>query len=244
MFYLSQMFDKYQILLYLFYQNVYQFLRVSYNGMNFAFATLLISMGIFTVLTPCFISMFPILITYINSTVNQALNNILFIFGVLSSILCTFVLSNSVNLYYFFDKLPILSSLILICVSLNLMQIVNFSFIPQFVYRQLDWINNLNVNLYSYCIGVVIGFGSTPCNTSIILLLTFFLRHANNIIYLSSCLFMYLFGCFLVLLLILNLKISYKNFHYLGLLWNFIFPLSGSMLFIFSLLLFLRQSLL
>ena len=95
MFYLTQILDKYQVFLYLLYNNIYQFLRINYSSANFFFIPVFICMGILTVLTPCFISMFPILITYINSTKNQVFNNALFVLGIISSVLFTCLLYTS-----------------------------------------------------------------------------------------------------------------------------------------------------
>nr|YP_010951674.1 Thiol:disulfide interchange protein [Laurencia elata]WMP12613.1 Thiol:disulfide interchange protein [Laurencia elata] len=244
MFYLTQIFDKYQVFLYLLYNNIYQFLRINYSSANFFFIPVFICMGILTVLTPCFISMFPILITYISSTTNQVLNNALFVLGVMSSVFFTLLISNSINLYSFVYKLPILSSLFLICIALNLMQVLDLLFVPEMLYSRLNRIETFNINLQSYITGILIGFASAPCNTSIILLFTFLLKHESNNLFVLLYLFVYLLGCFLVLITLLNLKINFNNsnFYYLTLLWDLIFPLSGSILFIFSLLLFLRKT--
>nr|WMP12183.1 dsdD [Laurencia verruciformis] len=244
MFYLTQIFDKYQVFLYILYNNVYQFLRINYSSANFFFIPIFIFMGMLTVLTPCFISMFPILIMYISSTTNQVLNNALFILGVMSSVLLTLFISNSINLYSFVYKLPILSSLFLICIALNLMQVLNLLFVPDILYSRLHRIKALNINLQSYITGILIGFASAPCNTSIILLFTFLLKHESNNVLVLFDLFVYLLGCFLVLITLLSLKTNFNNshFYYLNLLWDLIFPLSGSVLFIFSLLLFLRKT--
>nr|ARW68632.1 thiol:disulfide interchange protein [Palisada sp.] len=242
MFYLSDILDKYQIFLFFLYQNVYQFLRSSYTHINFTFIVLLIFMGIFTVLTPCFISMFPILITYTSSNTDKALSKIFIVFGVISSIFFTFLLSNFVSFYSFFDKLPLLSSLALVFVSLNLMQFFNFSFIPQIVYERLHIANVFDINWQSYLAGVLIGFGSTPCNTSIILLLTFLLKNTHNILFLCFYLFTYLLGSCMVLVFFVSFSKLDKNLYYLVWFLDSIFPLSGSLLLIFSLLLFLRKS--
>lgn len=244
MFYLTQIFDGYQVFLYLLYNNIYQFLRINDSGTDLILIPLFISMGILTVLTPCFISMFPILITYISSTTNQVLNNALFVLGVISSILFTVLVSNFINLYSFVYKLPILSSLFLICIALNLMQVLDLLFVPEMLYSRLSRIKTLNTNFQSYVTGILIGFASAPCNTSIILLFTFLLKHESSNVFILFDLFVYLFGCFLVLITLLNLKNHFNssNFYYLNLLWNLIFPLSGSILFIFSLLLFLRKT--
>ena len=239
---LSQFFDKYQVLLYVFYQNVYEFLSGTYNFTSPVYFFLLIIMGILTVLTPCFVSMLPFLFTYVTSVENQALTNVLFVFGVISSVFLTFLLSNSMSSYTFFYKLPFYSYLILILVSLNFMRILNFSFFTRFFSYPLGKFMTLNVNLGSYIMGIVIGFGSTPCNTSIILIVIFLLKHSPNILILSFYLLLYLLSCFFTLLVILDFKIDNKNFAYFIFLWNSIFPLTGSILFVFSLLSLLRKS--
>lgn len=242
MLYLTQISDKYQVFLYILYNNIYQFLRINYSSANFFFIPVFVCMGICTVLTPCFISMFPILITYISSTTNQVLNDALFVLGVMSSVLFTLLISNSINLYFCVYRLPILSSLFLICIALNLMQVLDLLFVPEILYLRLNRIEALNINLQMYITGIFIGFASAPCNTSIILLFTFLLKHESNNVFVSFYLFVYLLGCFLVLITLLSFKINFSNFYYLTLFWDLVFPLSGSILFIFSLLLFLRKT--
>nr|YP_010937606.1 disulfide interchange protein [Palisada intermedia]WKW95674.1 disulfide interchange protein [Palisada intermedia] len=243
MFHLTQILDKYQVFLYILYNNIYQFLRINYSSANFFFIPVFMCMGILTVLTPCFISMFPILITYVNSTTNQVFNKALFVLGVISSVLFILLISNSINLYSFVDKLPILSSLFLICIALNLMQVLDLLFVPKILYSLLSRIETLDINVQSYMTGILIGFASAPCNTSIILLFTFLIKHESNNVFVLLYLFVYLLGFFLVLITLLNVNINFNNsnFYCLTLLWDLIFPLSGSILFIFSLLLFLRK---
>nr|YP_010951459.1 Thiol:disulfide interchange protein [Laurencia catarinensis]WMP12398.1 Thiol:disulfide interchange protein [Laurencia catarinensis] len=244
MFYLNQIFDKYQVFLYILYNNIYQFLRINYSSANFFFIPLFVCMGVLTVLTPCFISMFPILVTYTSSNTNQFLNKTLFVLGVMSSVLFTMLISNFINLYSIVYKLPILSSLFLICIALNLMQVFDLLFVPEMLYSCLNRIEHLNNNFQNYIMGLVIGCASVPCNTSIVLLFTFLLKHTSSNVFVLFYLFVYLLGCFLVLITLLNFKINFNNsnFNYLILLWDLIFPLSGSILFIFSLLLFLRKT--
>lgn len=242
MFYLNQVLDKYQVFLYLFYQTIYRFVHISSGDINFILLPLLLFMGMLTVLTPCFISMFPIVFTYVNSKTNKSLNTLIFVLGIVTSIFITFLLSNFINLYSFVYNLPLLSALILIIVSLNLMKILDFSLISIIFYSRLGGIIKVNLIFQNYVMGLVIGLGSTPCNTSIIVLVVFILKHTSNTLYLLCYLFTYLFGCFFILLVILNLKMINSHLKFLILFWNSFIPLSGSLLFICSLVSLLRTS--
>nr|YP_010170895.1 thiol:disulfide interchange protein [Chondria tumulosa]QSD57036.1 thiol:disulfide interchange protein [Chondria tumulosa] len=240
--YSFSLFDEYEIFIYLLYQNIYKFLFVTSNTVNGFFFVLIILLGFFTVLTPCFISMLPLLFAYISSNEENKLNNYLFILGIINSIFFILFLSNFINLYSLYNKLPIISSLILILISLNLMQIINFRFVPNFIYQNFVLLDEQSKKIQSYLIGLISGISSLPCNTSIILLIIFLLKQLDSRLLFLLYLFFYFLGCFIPLFFIVNIKISYNNFIWLFLFWEFIFPISGSFLLFFSLLSFLRSS--
>nr|ARW68224.1 thiol:disulfide interchange protein [Chondria sp. (in: red algae)] len=238
--YFNDLFEHYQILTYFLYQNIYQFLFFNYHSINLLFFVLLIILGFITILTPCFISMLPLLFTYIYSNQDHKFNRYLFIVGVMTSVSFLLFLSNFVNLYSFYNSLPLLSSLFLILISLNLMQVVNFTFISSFIYSYIQFINNPNLNLQSYLVGLITGVSSIPCNTSIILLMVFLLKRLDNLSYLYV--FIYIIGCLLPLLLITSIKIDYKRFNLISTFWDSFFPLSGSFLLFFSFLILLKSA--
>jgi len=241
MIYLNSVFDQYQELLYLSYQSICKLLFISYSDLNLLFFFLLFILGFLTILTPCFMSLLPIVVTYIYSNSNNKFNKYSFIVGIMNSLVFSLLIS---NFYIFNIKLPILSSCTLLFISLNLMQIIDFTFVSNFIYMNFGGINNNTKNSYfrSYLIGLLIGISSIPCNSSMVLLVVFLLKQLRSLYIL--CMFIYLCGCFIPLLLISNIKIKYNNFSFLFNLRESIFPLGGSCLFFFSLLSLLRNSLL
>nr|ARW64078.1 thiol:disulfide interchange protein [Chondria sp. (in: red algae)] len=241
MIFLNNLLDQYQILIYLFYQNFYKVIFTNYHNINFFFFVVVTILGSFTVITPCFISMFPMLLSYIYSTESTKFNQYLFIFGIMSSIFCLLFFSNFINIYFIYQQIPILSSFILILISLNLMQVLNFSFIFNLFYDNLNLINQYGINSKSYFVGLTTGISSVPCNTSIALLMVFLLKQLDNALIIFFSIFMYLCGSFFTLLFIINLRFNDSQFKIFSPVWELIVPFSGSFLLFFSLLSFLRS---
>ena len=128
MIFLNNLLDQYQILIYLFYQNFYKVIFTNYHSISFLFFIVMTILGSVTIITPCFISMFPMLLSYIYSTENIEFNKYLFIFGILSSIFFLLFFSNFINIYFIYQQLPVLSSFILILISLNLISMTRGKF--------------------------------------------------------------------------------------------------------------------
>nr|ARW63654.1 thiol:disulfide interchange protein [Chondria sp. (in: red algae)] len=239
MIYLHNLFDQYQIFVYLSYQSIYKLFFLNYSDINFLLFIILLILGCLTILTPCFVSLLPVVLTYIYSNQSYNFNKYLFVLGVMTSTLFILLLSNVVNLYPLYSKLPIFSSVLLILISLNLMQIINLTFIPSLLYTRMDHINSNHLNMQSYIVGLITGVSSLPCNTSIILLIVFLLKQLDNLSFLY--ILIYLLGCLLPLLLITNIQIDYKKFNLLFQFWESVFPVSGSFLLFFSFLILLRS---
>nr|YP_009399639.1 thiol:disulfide interchange protein [Digenea simplex]ARW69458.1 thiol:disulfide interchange protein [Digenea simplex] len=240
MLYIYRLLDKYEIITYSLYQSLYSLLFSSSNFTNFFSICLFFSLGLITILTPCFISIIPLVLSYANYTNQQKFNKILFLCGLLNSFFLMLILSNFFSFYIFFDKISILSSLFLIVIALNLMQILDFSLLSNFFYQIIPNYLKFGFNASSYIIGSFIGLSSIPCNSSIILFVTFWLTNLNNCISFLLYLSIYLLGCLLPLLFLLNFKMSYSNIRILSSTSSLIFPFSGSFLLIFSLLSLLR----
>nr|YP_009395091.1 thiol:disulfide interchange protein [Bryothamnion seaforthii]ARW63859.1 thiol:disulfide interchange protein [Bryothamnion seaforthii] len=239
---MTYLFDKYEVLIYTLYQSLYRLLFSSFGSNYFLFSIFLFCLGFVTILTPCFISLMPLVLSYSNSKGNKYFNKYAFIFGIISSFLLIIILSNFLSLYIFINKLPIVSYLILVFISLNLMQILDFSFIFSFFSHHLMSFSILHVETNSYTIGFVIGLSSLPCNTSIIFIVSFWLTNLSSNFNFLFYLSLYLLGLSLPFFILFNF--SFINFEALLLAWKLIFPLSGSFLFTFSLFSLLRNILL
>nr|YP_009393240.1 thiol:disulfide interchange protein [Symphyocladiella dendroidea]ARW61802.1 thiol:disulfide interchange protein [Symphyocladiella dendroidea] len=232
--------DNYYIFFYALQQKLYSLLFVSSNQQSFLLAILLFFLGLITVFTPCFLSLLPLVLSYINSKKNYGLNISLFITGLLTSFFILILCTNLVSFSFFIDKLPVFSYLILIVVALDLMKILSISKL-NIPFSQYIFISSAdNMFLQSYLMGLVIGSSSLPCNTSIIIVVTFLVNNLNSIFLFSLYLFIYLSGCVFPLLLIVTIEFNYNNFSLFFFIWKSIFPVSGSFLFVFSCLSLLK----
>lgn len=234
----SYILDQYQIFTYFLYQNIYRLLFSNCYSISFVSLSILSILGFLTVFTPCFMSMLPLIFTYTYVNRDQMFSKYLFVIGVMTSIFCTFLIGNTVNVYPIYSTLPIFSSLFLVLVSLNLMNIIDLTFLTRFFYSNFRGVHNVNINLKGYLAGLVIGASSIPCNTSIILFVIFVLKRFYDLSYLY--LLMYLMGCLLPLLVIINVKFNYMKLYPSLKFLEFLFPVSGSVLFFFSFLTLLR----
>nr|YP_010619400.1 Thiol:disulfi de interchange protein [Xiphosiphonia pinnulata]WAX03413.1 Thiol:disulfi de interchange protein [Xiphosiphonia pinnulata] len=237
---LYDFFDSYYAFFYVLQKQLSFLLFVSSNEQGILFAMLLFFLGLITVFTPCFLSLLPLALSYINSKKNYGLNISLFITGLLTSFLILIVCTNFVGFSFFIYKLPVLSYLILILVSLDLMKIVNISKLTSPFSQYILMFSVDNTSLQSYLMGLIIGSSSLPCNTSIIIVVTLLLNKLNNIFLFSLYLLMYLTGCVFPLLLILKIEFDYHKFAFLFFIWKSIFPVTGSFLFVFSCLSLLK----
>nr|YP_010619015.1 Thiol:disulfi de interchange protein [Pterosiphonia complanata]WAX03028.1 Thiol:disulfi de interchange protein [Pterosiphonia complanata] len=231
---LYDLFDNYYTFFYIVQKQLSSLLFMLSNGQNIVFSILLFFLGLITIFTPCFLSLLPLALSYINSKTNYDLNIIAFITGLLTSVIFLIVFTHLFSFSVFIYKLPLLSYFILIVVSLDLMKILNISKVSFHFNQYISRYSYRNIFVQSYFIGLIIGFSSLPCNTSIIIIVTFLVNNLNNIFLFLLYLLIYISGCLFPLLLILKIKFNYKNFSFLFFIWQFIFPVSGSFIFVFS----------
>nr|YP_009399438.1 thiol:disulfide interchange protein [Dictyomenia sonderi]ARW69044.1 thiol:disulfide interchange protein [Dictyomenia sonderi] len=227
--------DKYYVFFYALQKQWSSLFFLLINEQSIFFFILLFLLGLITIFTPCFLSLLPLALSYIHSKKTYSgLNISLFIAGLLTSFVILIGFTNLVSFPVVIYKLPLFSYFFLILVALDLMKILNiltFNF-PFNKYLSMFYYNSSF--LQSYVIGLIIGFSSLPCNTSILVIVTFLVNNLNNIFLVLLSVFVYLAGCILPLLLILNIEFDYHNFPFLLFIWKSVFPVSGSFLFIFS----------
>ncbi len=189
--------------------------------------------GVFTMLTPCFISILPLALSYIN--LNSSTNIISFILGIFTTLVLLITSTNFLSFSFLVHRLPIISYCFLIIVALNLMQLLNFPDISSFFDKYFNRMLFNNILIKSYMVGFIISSSVLPCSTSSLLIFTFILQSADNILYSIFYLSIYLLGVLTPLLLLLKIKLINVNVSVLLYLWKFLFPISGSFLFILSL---------
>nr|QCI06495.1 Thiol:disulfide interchange protein [Erythroglossum lusitanicum] len=230
-------YNNYEIILYNLEQKIYDLLSLQINSFTVFISFLILCIGLLTSFTPCFISLLPLTVAYINTRNKSNFSKNIFFCGLITSLCFIIFISNFININYsyYINSIPIFSSLILLLISLNLLQIFNFSYYFTFINIFLSGININNLFFKSYFFGCLIGFSTFPCSTSIIMLFIFWLSHATNFFILLFYLVIYLLGCILPFILFVNLSINYIESFFIFYLWNWIVPISGSIILFMSL---------
>jgi len=185
----------------------------------------LILVGVFTSITPCFLSVAPLLIAYTNFSSISFLRKKSFCLGLLSSFTIIIIIFyyGSYQLRYVFTSLPIFTAIFFIILGLNLLGVLGFSIdINIFKFSQL---NQLNVLIQSYLLGCLIGFSALPCNGSLILTTILWLSKTNNIIQVCINLIIYVFGCLLPFITVLYIPINGLKVNKFVNVWNFMISL-------------------
>nr|YP_009297042.1 cytochrome c biogenesis protein transmembrane region [Ceramium japonicum]AOM66385.1 cytochrome c biogenesis protein transmembrane region [Ceramium japonicum] len=206
-------YNDFSVVFYLFKHSLYNNLSIYYDQFNLLKVLSLLFLGLFTSLTPCFLSVLPLifssttLLNYLNST------KIILFLGLISSLLFIIGLLYIGNdkLYNLFIHIPIISSIMFIFIALNILGIINISyFLTSFNNINQDIFNN--IYLQSYFMGFSIGLGSLPCNGSLILTTILWIYSANKIV--ESCVYLliYLLGCMLPFAIIFLLPLKFLKF--------------------------------
>ena len=238
---------SFEIVLYELQQKVTFLLMETTNSLNFITCLLFILAGILTILNPCFISLFPLSISYFN-TYNKSSEKNIFVLGLITSTFLSILVTNffSYNSLIYIMRVPIFSLFIAIFLSLNLLQIFNifyslniFSF-----FRRLYLVNNkslMNIFNQSYLTGFIIGLTIIPCSTPIFAMVHFWLYNCSQFFALFIYLLMYFLGCILPFLLIFYFFMYYFNIYFLASISDQISPLFGFITLTISLFFLLEK---
>jgi len=213
---------------------------------NISFSPLILILfifaGLLTTMNPCFLSLIPLSISYINSSKNQKKYKNIFILGLFTSFTLVILLSAIVSYssFKYLVNIPFISFFILIVLSLNLLQVINLSsslikidFTNIFLYKNFFYIKN-------YTTGFIIGFSSIPCSSPIILLVHFLLSNYNNLFLLFIYLTSYFLGCTVPIILCFYLFVDYLQLKAFQLIWNLLTPFAGFCILTLSLFFFLE----
>nr|YP_009510957.1 thiol:disulfide interchange protein [Hydropuntia rangiferina]AXI96630.1 thiol:disulfide interchange protein [Hydropuntia rangiferina]UAD87313.1 thiol:disulfide interchange protein [Hydropuntia rangiferina] len=220
-------------------QNCYSLLTHEINNNKTTTFILLLISGFITSLNPCLLSIIPISLSYIYSKKLYSKQKQIFILGIISNTIITIILFQLLNKQYInlSNNLPILSYIMTILISLNLLKIIEINDIFN--------INNLHKNmsfipfLYNYISGLIIGINSTSCTLPIILIILFWISYCESWVLGSIYIIVYLIGYTLPIYLIINHILNFDIMKKVPYLWNNINLYSGCLMLgysIFSLL--------
>ncbi len=226
-----------EIFFYSLQNKLYYLLSINVYNFNLYILLLFFILGIITSLNPCFLSILPIMIAYIKSSQNLKNSNLIFILGLITTLLFTSILINILNTKYmhYLYNIPILASIILLFVSLNMLQIINISGFNIGLFRIFNSLNNINNNyIYKYLSGCLIGLSNLPCSSSIIFIVFFWLSHINNFLYWFLYFMSYILGYTIALFFILNIAIQYINISIIKSIWDILIPFSSTFILFLS----------
>nr|YP_009399237.1 thiol:disulfide interchange protein [Kapraunia schneideri]ARW68843.1 thiol:disulfide interchange protein [Kapraunia schneideri] len=229
------LFDNYYVALYYVQYYFYSLILLSNQSNFFLLLLLFLLLGILTVLTPCFLSLLPIGLSYITSR-NDSFNSIaLFISGMLTSFLFVFIFIDTITVYISVNQLPFFSNFLILILGLDLMNVLDISK----VYLSLNSLINIssqkNLLLQKYLTGLIIGLSVLPCNTSILFIFNFIIRNINNAVSLTIYFVVYLLGLIMPLVIIFIFKLYSLGIKYLSSVWYVFNSLLGFFLFTSSL---------
>lgn len=220
-------------------QNTYTLLSLKSDAIVVKIVLLLFTSGILTSLNPCLLSILPITLSYLCIQDKHNYQKTIFVLGFMSSLILmtffTFIFNRQYHLISNF--VPLISSLILILISLNLMHILQFkiSFLDK---EKLD-LFAMNSSVKNYMLGLIIGFSASPCSTPILLAIVWWLSHAHHFALALIYLCCYILGYVVPVIFLVYVSLQYHQMKIISQLWDYLTPVSGSILLgfgIFSLL--------
>nr|YP_009397159.1 thiol:disulfide interchange protein [Thuretia quercifolia]ARW66345.1 thiol:disulfide interchange protein [Thuretia quercifolia] len=235
--------SNYELILYNLQQKIILLLYLRINSITPDIIFLLLSAGILTTITPCFLSILPLTLSYLSSSANVLINKKFFILGLFTNL---FIITISINFLsysylYYLTRMPFISFLVLLIISLNLLQVVDLFSIFKIVFYENNNLFKFNFSFNSYLMGLVFGFTILPCSTPIILVINFWLYNINQIWISFFCLTLYFLGSILPFIFILNFVVNYFQIYMLSSLWNLITPFLGFIILTFSTFFFLEK---
>nr|QCI06352.1 Thiol:disulfide interchange protein [Dictyurus purpurascens] len=235
--------SNYELILYNLQQKIIFLLYLRSNFITFDIIFLLLFAGILTTITPCFLSVLPLILSYLSFSSNFLISQNLFILGLCTNLFLITISINflSYNYLYYLTNVSFISFFILLLISLNLLQVLDLSVFFKFIFTKKNiWFSSKNF-FNSYLMGLIFGFTVLPCSTPIILIINFWLYHINQVWISFFYLVLYFFGSILPLVFIFNFFTSYVQIYVISFLWNLITPILGFIILTISTFSFLDK---
>ncbi len=191
--------------------------------------------GLLTSLTPCMLSMLPIMVGYIGGyeTTNRfqaAAQSTWFSLGLATTLAGLGLTAAVVGQVYgqIGLGLPLIVSVVAILMGLNLLEALPFS-LPSF--GNLDWIKeDLPKSLRSYLIGLMFGLVASPCSTPVLATLLAWVSSVHNPLFGGALLLSYTAGYSAPLIIAGTFTASLKKLLALRAWSTWITPVSGVLL--------------
>lgn len=236
------LYNKINIILYCFQHSLYVNLSFNDEHINLLNLLSLFLIGILTSLTPCFISILPVVISSTSTFLYlNLLTKIMLFMGLKTSfiLIITFLYLGNSQLSHILNNIPFISSLIFISLSLNLLGVINLGFYSKNLNFKNGFLNNMYVQ--AYLSGFICGLSSLPCNSSIILTTILWVYNSNRILNSLIYLLIYLLGCLLPFFCIFLLPFKLRPFKKFIYFWNYLISFGGFYMLTFGFFTFFKQ---
>nr|YP_009300416.1 hypothetical protein BI106_gp006 [Campylaephora sungminbooi]AKU47335.1 hypothetical protein [Campylaephora sungminbooi] len=236
------LYNQINIIFYLLQHKFYSNLSFYYDQFNLLKLLSLFFIGIFTSLTPCFISVLPLVLSSTVSFNNFNIFIKLSLFtGLITSLVVIIIVLYIGNGKFnnIFLNTPLVSSFIFIWIALNLLEIISLAFFVNNI--DLAKKNFNNIYLQSYLTGFGIGLSCLPCNCSLILTTILWLYNSDKIIESLIYLLIYLLSCLLPFIVIFLLPFRLLKFQKFIGLWDSIIQLGGFYMLTVGCFIFFQQ---
>lgn len=197
------------------------------RDVNYSTVCILLLAGIITSLNPCMLSILPLTMSYltVENSKKQQVND--FILGLITSFFLFFLLALVCNRKYIriLHIFPILSSIGIIFIGLNLLQIFNFTFLSlNFSLFKSEWLQD---KINNYMTGLTLGFSSFPCSASLFVTVALWLSYSSSYLVCAIYGFIYLVGAISPLIVLINLTSLYVEFINITSVFKVVILISG-----------------
>ena len=211
-------------------QIINNFLIEELNHITFLSFFAILLGGILTSFNPCMLSSIPIAIAYINKKSQRNLYSVVFILGILSSLLFISFLTllAQTSFSFLLSPVPLLKPLITICIGLSLLNLLNFSF-PSFI-RETSRNKSMLSVLETYIGGVSIGLSLSTCSTPILMTVISWIISTNQTLVGISLLAIYTFGYILPIIVSIISINQFKRIRMLSVSFSSIIPIAGCLI--------------
>nr|YP_009297827.1 cytochrome c biogenesis protein transmembrane region [Kumanoa americana]AOM67561.1 cytochrome c biogenesis protein transmembrane region [Kumanoa americana] len=200
------------------------------NHVNLFSFIFLLTGGMLNSFSPCMVSSFPIIASYLPSQKNNIQINLSFIFGIITSILAIGISIILINIHSInkLNNIKLFSSILYFIIGLNILEIFSMH-LPINLMTKIQSINKKNL-FFTYIFGISIGFNISPCNTPILTSLILWITHTKNILVSVIFLGIYTLGYLSPILLYLVSIRYFSKVQIPKFIWEFIFPFTGGLL--------------
>lgn len=209
-------------------QTIYQFLSFELKEPTLYTIVLLFIGGLLTSFNPCFISINPIIISYINYNKKNPNYKFMILTGLISSFVTLIIFGIILNNYskIIILNTPIFTSSLIIVIGLNFLNIINLNSLNSIILKYNIFYKSTNIP--SFILGFIFGLSSCSCSTPILASLTIWLHHNQNFVLGIAYIIIYTLGYITPVIILIEITNIYNKITAITKIWRFFTPLSGS----------------